>query len=58
MTSAALDALASDVLPGDGCGVAAGSDVEFFLAVEDPVVGVFDDDGDELPTCRGPSLMN
>ena len=38
---------AADVEPGNGGGVAAGFDGEFFAAVQDPVVGVFDDDGDE-----------
>jgi hypothetical protein len=35
--------------PGDGGGVAAGFDGEFFLAVQDPLVGLLDEDGDELP---------
>ena len=39
--------------PGDRCGVAAGFDGEFCVAVQDPVAGVFDDDGNELAAGLG-----
>jgi hypothetical protein len=37
-------------------GVAAGLDGEFLVAVQDPVVGVLDDDGDEFPGVAGSEL--
>jgi hypothetical protein len=49
-------ALASNVEAGDGGGVSARADGEFFVAVEDAVVGVFDDDGDEFSGVAGPEL--
>ena len=47
-----------DILDRDGAGVLAGLDGDFFLAVQDAVAGVFDDDGDELAGVAGPSFMN
>ncbi len=44
---------AADVEPGDGAGVFAELDGEFFFAVEDAVAGVLDDDGDELAGADG-----
>lgn len=41
--------LATDVQAGDGVGVAAWPDGDLFAVVQDPVVGVLDDDGDDLP---------
>lgn len=43
-----LGAHAFDVEPGDRPEVLAGSDSEFVLPVQDSVVGVLDDDGDDL----------
>lgn len=43
-----LGAHAFDVEPGDRSEVLAGADSEFVLSVEDPVVGVLDDHGDDL----------
>ena len=36
---------------------AAGLDGEFFFAVQDPVAGVLDDDGDELAGVAGAELL-
>ena len=53
---AELGAFAADVEPGDRRGVAARFDGEFFVAVQDPVVAVFDDDGNEFPDVAGAEL--
>ena len=56
MTSAEVGAFASDMEAGDRGGVAAGLDGQFFVAVQDPEMGVFDDDGDQLAGVAGSQL--
>jgi hypothetical protein len=44
---------AGDVKSGDRGEVASGPDSDFFFAVQDPKVSVFDDDGDDLAGVAG-----
>lgn len=48
MTSVGVGAFVADMRTRDRCGVFAGPDGEFFAVVQDPVVGVLDDDGDQF----------
>jgi hypothetical protein len=47
----------ADVEPGDGAGVFAGLDGEFFLAVQDEVAGVLMMTVTSLPAWRGSSFI-
>jgi hypothetical protein len=48
--------LAADVEAGDGLGVAAQLGGQFLFAMEDPMAGALDDDGDELADVAGPKF--